>query len=123
MTVPVLDSLPAAGIVRTVPMGKRRVGLALAEVEVPHVPVDDGAHRDGLGRVDDAAAADGEHEAKALSLAEADPSRTRLSRGFGLTPPSSTYSTPALLSEEVTRPYRPEALMLPPPKCSRTFLE
>jgi hypothetical protein len=53
---------------------------------------------------------------KPFSLHSLTPSWTKLSRGFGLTPPSSIHSTLAARSEAVTRSYKPDCLMLPPPK-------
>src|SRR5208282_2043484 len=54
------------------PDGKRGRRRALAEVEVPDVGLRRGAHGDRLGRVDRAAAADRQHEAETLRLAQAD---------------------------------------------------
>ena len=50
-----------------------------------------------------------------FSLHRRTPSRTRDRRGFGTTPPNSVHSTPAAFNDAVTRPYKPDALMLPLP--------
>ena len=60
MTEPLLDSLPAAGMVSTTPTGSISFTLGLPGVEIPHVAGVRHADGDGLGRVDDAAAADRE---------------------------------------------------------------
>ena len=51
---------------------QRRGRRAAADVEVPDVVVDDRAHRDRLGRIDHAAAADRQNEVELLLLADPD---------------------------------------------------
>ena len=47
-------------------------GGAFAQVKIPDVVVDDGAHGDGLGRINDATAADGQDQAQLVLFAEFD---------------------------------------------------
>ena len=114
-------SLPAAGMVSTTAMGStflfgRFVANSSQTSSSMHAPL---AMAFAESMTDPPPTASTQSTPSALQAAT--PSRTSVISGFGRTPPSFTYATPAASSEAHTRSIRPLLMADWPPKCTRAF--